>query len=63
MSVSIYHEIFEAMTVSCPDPPALLEDFNEGDFERTGYEIHERLGSAAPEKLNTMLQLYGFPEE
>ncbi len=63
MSVSIYHEIFEAITICSPHPPAALEDFNEGDFERIGYEMHERFGTVTPEKLNTMLQLYGFPEE
>ena len=61
-SVTLYHEILEAMTVACFDPPASVTDFNEGDFERAGYEAHEQLGAASPENLNRMLQSYGFRE-
>jgi len=38
-------------------------EFNEGDFDRAGYEAHERFGPASPENLNRMLQFYEFREE
>lgn len=50
------------MTVACSDPPASLMEFNEGDFERGGYEAHEQLGTASPKNLNRRLQSYGFRE-
>ena len=62
-SVTLYHEILEAMTVAFAHPPTSVIDFNEGDFERAGYEAHERFGPASPESLNRMLQFYGFREE
>jgi hypothetical protein len=62
-SVSIYHEILEAMTVASENPPASVIDFNEGDFERAGYQAHERFGPVSSESLNRMLQFYGFQGE
>jgi hypothetical protein len=62
ISVTLYHEILEAMTVASPDPPASVMEFNEGDFERAGYEAHERFGPASPASLDGMLQSYGFRE-
>jgi hypothetical protein len=59
-SVSLYHEILEAMTVASVDPPASVMEFNEGDFERAGYQAHEQFGPVSPENLNRMLQFYGF---
>jgi hypothetical protein len=59
-SVTLYHEILEAMTVGCDHPPESVLEFNEGDFERAGYEAYDRFGPAAPESLNRMLQSYGF---
>jgi hypothetical protein len=61
-SVSLYHEILEAMTVAVAAPPPSVVDFNEADFERAGYDAHERFGPASPETLNRMLQFYGFGE-
>jgi len=61
--VTLYHEILEAMTVACAHAPSSVKDFNEGDFERAGYEAHERLGPVTPESLNRMLQFYGFRGE
>ncbi len=61
-SVSLYHEILEAMTVAAVDPPASVVEFNEGDFERAAYEAHDRFGEASPEALAGMLQFYGFRE-
>ena len=61
-SVTIFHEILEAMTLAAPVAPAGVQDFNEGDFEKAGYDAHRRFGTAAPEALNRMLQFYGFEE-
>jgi len=60
LSVSIYHEILEAMTVAAESPPATVIDLNEADFERAGYQAHEQFGPVSPESLNRMLQFYGF---
>ena len=59
-SVTLYHEILEAMTVASMSPPDTVIEFNEGDFEREGYRMFDLLGSATPESLNRMLQLFGF---
>jgi hypothetical protein len=59
----LYHEVLEAMTLACAHAPAGVWDFNEGDFERAGYEAHERFGLVSPENLNRMLQFHGFREE
>jgi hypothetical protein len=61
-SVTLYHEILEAATVACADPPPAVIDFNEGDFERAAYSAHEQLGVASVENLNRMLKFYGFKE-
>ena len=63
LSVTLYHEILEAVAVASSDPPAGVLDFNEADFERTAYAMRDELGEASPENLNHMLQLHGFGEE
>jgi hypothetical protein len=63
LSVTLYHEILEAAAVASADAPANVMDFNEADFERTAYAMHDELGEASPENLNRMLQLHGFGEE
>jgi hypothetical protein len=60
LSVTIYHEILEAATVASSDPPEAVRSFNEGDFEHAGYRAHERFGVVSPERLDRMLQFYGF---
>lgn len=62
-SVTLYHEVLEAMTVAVTDPPDSVMEFNEGDFERAGYEAFDRFGAASPESLNHMLQFYGFRQK
>jgi len=62
-SVTLYHEILEAVTVASSETPSSVRDFNEGDFERAAYEAHERFGPVSPESMNRMLQFYGFREE
>ena len=63
LSVTLYHEILEAALVGSDNPPESLADFNEGDFERSGYQMHERLGVASAKSLNQMLQQFGFSEK
>ena len=63
LSVTLYHEILEAASVASSAPPASVLDFNEADFERTAYAMHDALGAASPENLNRMLQLHGFDGE
>jgi hypothetical protein len=62
-SVTLYHEVLEAMTVACADAPDSVQEFNEGDFERAGYQAHEQFGPVSPESLNRMLQFYDFRGE
>jgi hypothetical protein len=60
LSISLYHEILEAATVAHQSPPESVQEFNEGDFEKTAVEWHERHGMATPERLNEMLAHFGF---
>ena len=63
MSISLYHEILEAATVGSWPPPVGVLEFNEGDFELAAQAAHAEWGDATPEKLNRMLQSYGFREQ
>lgn len=63
LSITLYHEILEAATVTISHPPSSVLDFNEGDFERAAQSAHTEYGDASPETLNRMLQFYGFREE
>src|SRR4051812_42958157 len=58
LSVTLYHEVLEAMTVAVIRPPDRVIDFNEGDFEREGYAAFDQLGLATPDTLNRMLQFF-----
>ena len=51
-----------AVDSAAANPPASVMEFNEGDFERAGYEAFEQFSEASPENLNRMLQSYGFSE-
>ena len=62
-SITLYHEILEAASVASVHPPSSVAEFNAGDFERTARDMHEKLGEVTPEKLNDMLQSFGFREE
>ncbi|HEX4139381.1 MAG TPA: hypothetical protein VHY09_03480 [Candidatus Methylacidiphilales bacterium] len=46
-SVSLYHEILEAMPVAVTEPPAGVMELNERDFKRAAYEAHDRFGEAS----------------
>ena len=60
LSVTIYHEILEAATVASIDPPEAVRSFNEGDFERAAYQVHEKFGEVSPANIDRMLQFHGF---
>ncbi len=63
LSITLYHEILEAVTVASFDPPDSVIEFNEGDFERVAHEMQAKLGEASPQNLNRMLQSFGFRGE
>jgi hypothetical protein len=60
LSVTLYHEILEAVTVASDNPPAGVRMFNEGDFEQVAYRAHNELGEASPATIDLMLQSHGF---
>jgi hypothetical protein len=62
-SVTLYHEVLEAMTVASSDPPASVMLFNEGDFERAAYRAYKDFGPVSPESLDRLLQSFGFREQ
>lgn len=62
VSISLYHEVLEAATVAAVDPPDLVSQFNEGDFETAARSAHARHGLASPKTLNEMLESYGFKD-
>lgn len=59
-SITVYHEILEAITVASDNPPGRVTMFNEGDFERAARMAHQTFGRASPDNLDQMLQQYGF---
>jgi len=63
LSITLYHEILEAATVSVLHAPRKIVDFNEGDFEQAARRMHADWGEVSLQNLNLMLQLHGFLEE
>ncbi len=62
MSISIYHELLEALTVALAAPPASVCDFNEAGFEDAAREAHRRFGLASPSTVLTFLHDFGFTD-
>ena len=60
LSVTLYHEVLEALTVAVWYPPASVTEFAENDFDQAAYAMHEKFGPVTPENLNLMLQFFGF---
>ncbi|MGH7993195.1 MAG: hypothetical protein ACREDQ_06745 [Limisphaerales bacterium] len=60
LSVTLYHEILEAASITVANPPASVVEFNEADFERAAREAHKRWGNASPANLNLLLQFHEF---
>ena len=61
-SISIYHEILEALTVAYDSPPESVMMMNEADFEEAAYEAHKIYGFATPSSVLLFLRNYGFYE-
>jgi hypothetical protein len=62
LSVSIYHELLEAMTVGVPSPPQAVCDLNEAGFEKAAQDAHRRHGLANPHNVLSFLHEFGFTE-
>ncbi len=62
-SITLYHEILEAMTVALEHPPSPVVMLNEAGFERAARQAYEEFGPASPENLDRMLQSFGFGQE
>lgn len=62
ISISIYHELLEALTVALAAPPASVCDLNEAGFEEAAREAHRRFGLASPSTVLTFLHDFGFTD-
>ena len=60
VSITLYHEILEAVSVASTHPPADVCESNEAGFEAAVRRMHAEFGLAAPTTLNRMLELFGF---
>ena len=60
LSVSLYHEVLEAAAVATNECPPKVLDFNESAFERAARAAHGQLGPVSPERLNALLEQFGF---
>ncbi len=63
ISVTLYHEVLEAVLLSCRHPPNSMVKFCESDFDLTAYAMYEKIGAATPNNINHMLQILGFRPE
>ena len=61
-SISIYHEMLEALTVAFDTPPEPVMLMNEADFEQAGRDAHRKFGLASPTTVVSFLKAYGFYE-
>lgn len=60
LSVSIYHELLEALTVGVTSPPQAVCDLNEAGFEKAAQDAHRRHGLANPDTVLKFLHEFGF---
>lgn len=60
ISISLYHEVLEAAAVATELPPECVVEMNEEGFESAARSYHLKLGMADPQKLNQMLEDFGF---
>jgi hypothetical protein len=60
LSISLYHEVLEAAAVASLNPPPLVWEMNEADFESAARLIHDEFGPASQSTLNQMLERFGF---
>jgi len=62
-SISIYHEVLEALTVAFDSPPESVLEMNEADFEHAAWAAHQNFGFASPENVINFITAYGFHEK
>ncbi|MGA0111150.1 MAG: hypothetical protein ACO3PN_03490 [Chthoniobacterales bacterium] len=62
LSVSIYHELLEAMSVGVQSAPRAVWDLNEAGFEQAAQDAHRFHGLANPRNVLTFLSEFGFTE-
>jgi hypothetical protein len=62
LSVSIYHELLEAMTVGVQSPPRAVWNLNEAGFEQAAQDAHRLHGLANPRNVLIFLSDYGFTD-
>jgi hypothetical protein len=62
ISISIYHEILEALTVAHNSPPESILMLNEAGFEQAAQDAHQKYGFATPSSVIEFLRNYGFNE-
>ena len=60
VSISIYHELLEALTVGVDQAPLQVVDFREGDFEKAARDGHARYGLATSTSVLIFLYANGF---
>lgn len=54
------HEVLEGAVVAVAQPPASVREMNEADFESAARRMHAAFGIANPERLQQMLEEFGF---
>jgi hypothetical protein len=59
-SVTIYHEILEATVLQAKQPPAMVLDLSEEDFDLLAYMAQEQFGTATVDRLNKLLEALGY---
>ncbi len=62
LSISIYHEVLEALTVGAANPPSAVGGLNEAGFEQAATEAHRRHGLANPARVLKFLHEFGFTD-
>jgi len=62
LSVSLYHELREAMTVGVVSPPRMVCDLNEAGFEQAAKDSHREHGLASARSVLMFLREFGFTE-
>ena len=60
MSVSIYHEVLEAMTIGVPVPPPRVFNLTEAGFEQAAQDAYQRHGLANKVSVINFIHELGF---
>jgi hypothetical protein len=59
-SVSLYHEVIEATALQAKQPPPMVLDLSEEEFDLLAYMAQEQFGPATVENLNNLLEALGY---